>query len=92
MHTANEVHGTAHTRRPSADALVDNARKFGKQSQHVASAAVLLGLCVHSLCCWCADKGAFRDMRVARLACGGECEQCPYVGEDCLVVIPDGDA
>lgn len=66
--------------------FVRNARRLGKESQHVSRAAYLSGIKAHSLCVWCADKPEHRSANVWRLPRGGECEQCPYVGHDCLVV------
>jgi hypothetical protein len=69
--------------------LVANARRVRKESQHVAMAAavVLRGRDIRSLCCWCAETHP--DARVFRLPRGGECDACPYVGHDCLVVVVD---
>lgn len=66
--------------------FVRNARRLAKQSQHVSRAAYLCGIKAHSLCVWCADKPEHRSAHVWRLPLGGECDQCSYVGYDCLVV------
>jgi hypothetical protein len=70
----------------SIETLVANAKRAGKESQHVmlAAAFVSTGCEVHSLCVWCAE--AHPNARVFRLPRGGECQACPYVGHDCLVV------
>lgn len=70
----------------SLETLVERARALGKESQHVAAAASVLCLKAASLCVHCADKPKHRSARVWRLPRGGECEQCSYVGHDCLVV------
>lgn len=70
--------------------LVENARRLGKESQHVALAA---GFCrglagVASLCVWCADERHGWTAKAFRLPRGGECQACSYTGYDCLVVVP----
>lgn len=73
------------------DTLITNASQLGKESQHVALAAafVLPGVQVLSLCCWCADARYGWDVKAHRLPRGGECQACPYVGYDCLVLVPE---
>jgi hypothetical protein len=66
--------------------IISNAIALGHTSQVVAGAAALAGIKVHSLCCWCAEKV---EGEVLRLPAGGECDRCPYVGRDCLVVVPN---
>jgi hypothetical protein len=66
--------------------FVENARRLGHGSHVVAAAAYWAGLKAYSLCCGCADKVAGEALR---LPLGGECDRCPYVGHDCLVIIPD---
>lgn len=63
---------------------IENARRCGHGSHIVAAASYLIGLKVHSLCCGCADTVPGEAVRL-----GGECDRCPYVGPDCLVIIPD---
>jgi hypothetical protein len=75
----------------AVERLVANARRLGKGAHHVAAAAhfALPGARVLALCCWCVerhDAGREAPAPVYRLPCGGECERCPYVGPDCLVV------
>ncbi len=72
----------------NVEQLVENARRAGKESQHVALAAALVELPspVQSLCVWCADAPRWRDAPVWRLPRGGECEHCSYAGHDCIVV------
>jgi hypothetical protein len=64
---------------------IANARALGHGSHIVAAAAAFTGHKAHSLCCWCAE-GVEGD--ATRLPAGGECERCPYVGHDCLVIVP----
>lgn len=69
--------------------LVRNARRLGIQTHSVAHAAYLCGHPkTQSLCCWCLERVDPRSERKAfRIyEIGGECDLCPYVGRDCLVV------
>lgn len=72
--------------------LVERARRGGLQAQQVAGAAYLLalpGVAVYALCCGCLeahDRARAAPSWCARLLAGGECDRCPYVGPDCLVV------
>jgi hypothetical protein len=66
--------------------LIDNSRRLGHESQTVAFAIELATAApAHSLCCQCAERVEGDAFRLPR---GGECSRCPYVGHDCLVVIP----
>jgi hypothetical protein len=65
---------------------VANAIKFGHGSHVVADAAALMGHTAYSLCCWCAESVQGKAMR---LPAGGECNRCPYVGRDCLLIVPN---
>jgi hypothetical protein len=66
--------------------LLDNARALGHGS-HVAAFAIELvtRAPAHSLCCACAEAVEGEAVRLPR---GGECSRCPYVGRDCLVILP----
>lgn len=71
------------------ETLVENARRLGKESQHVALAA---GFCrglagVASLCVWCANERYGWSAKAFRLPRGGECMDCSYAGYDCLVIV-----
>jgi hypothetical protein len=58
-----------------------------RRGSHIAAFAIELVTKrpTWSLCCWCAEHV---DGDVWRLPLGGECQRCPYVGRDCLVVAP----
>ncbi len=68
-----------------ATQLIRNARTLGHGSHTVAAAGCIVGITLHSLCCWCA---ASVEGEAVRLPAGGECDRCAYVGQDCLVIIP----
>lgn len=70
----------------SLDTLLVNARKLGKESHHVARAAALLGIDAASLCVWCADKPHNLTFPAHRVPRGGQCEACPYQGEDAIIL------
>lgn len=66
--------------------LLDNARRLGHESQTAAFAIELVTKApARSLCCHCAEHVEGDATRLPR---GGECSRCPYVGHDCLVVVP----
>lgn len=68
--------------------LINNARRLGHGSHTVAFAASLLAkspTAALSLCCWCAEGV---EGEAHRLPKGGECSRCPYIGRDCLVIVP----
>jgi hypothetical protein len=66
-------------------AAIANAIRLGHGSHVVAGAAALAGIEAYSLCCWCAEKV---EGEATRLPTGGECDRCPYIGHDCLVIVP----
>lgn len=71
--------------------LLSNAERMRKGS-HVAALVIELVTKgrARSLCCWCAEHV---EGEAHRLPVGGECDRCPYVGRECLVVLPaTGDA
>lgn len=71
--------------------LVQNAERLGHQTQVTAVAVSLYGEPALSLCCWCAERlHPEPEVAVQRLRAGGECDRCPYVGRDCLLVLPRG--
>lgn len=70
----------------AATRMLDNARTLGHASHTAAFAVELVtGRPTHSLCCWCAESV---EGDAVRLPKGGECSRCPYVGPDCLVILP----
>ena len=75
----------AHHTGTTIERYITNARRLGHGSHVVAAAAAWTGHKVHSLCCWCAER---IEGEATRLPAGGECDQCPYVGHDCLVIVP----
>lgn len=72
--------------KPAIARLLDNARRLGHQTQTAAFAIELVTKeRAVSLCSHCAEHVEGDACRLPR---GGECSRCPYVGRDCLVVIP----
>jgi hypothetical protein len=69
-----------------ASNILDNARKLGHEAQTAAFAIELVTKQpAHALCCRCAESV---EGEAVRLPKGGECSKCPYVGRDCLVILP----
>jgi hypothetical protein len=75
----------------TVQSLVENATRLGKGAQHVALAAAfcksLSGTRVLSICVWCADARHGWTGEAFRLPRGGECQCCPYVGVDTIVLV-----
>ena len=70
----------------AAARIIENARALGHTSQVAAFAIELVTRApAQSLCCWCAESV---EGEAVRLPCGGECARCPYIGRDCLIVVP----
>ncbi len=67
--------------------ILENARRL-RHGSHVAATALELvtGQPAYSLCCWCAESVPGDAVRLPQ---GGECQRCPYVGADCLVITPE---
>lgn len=56
-----------------------------------ASLSLVSGNAWVSLCCWCLDEAKNTEREAHRVRANfGECDACPYVGRDCLVVAPVG--
>jgi hypothetical protein len=71
--------------------LASNANNVSRQAQHAAGAAYLLGMTnAHALCPFCIEAAdPQNNAEVHGIACGGECDRCPYVNVDvCLVRLP----
>lgn len=71
------------------DAFLNGASiRRGYETQVVAAALCLMHRRMFgSLCCWCLDRlDPGHELDCARTHRGGECDRCPYVGIDTLVV------
>lgn len=71
--------------------MISNARKLG-HGAHVAAAAIQFTVTAdaRSLCAWCCEDleiNAPRSTPRSVVRLGGECQACPYIGPDCLIVV-----